>query len=1796
VKSIKSNILRSNNTIEKMRLGMLRGKKPFALFCLGLFSGVSLFAASPVINSSPITLVDEYSLYSYTLTATDADNEVLEWSGVNLPQWLNFDAAPYVETIAGDGRRAFLDGNATTASFYYPRGLVQDSLGNIFVADTENGKIRKISSSGDVTIFAANTVFGKPHGMIIDGDDNLYITDSARHRVMKITPQEVVTTIAGSGSPGYLDGNSTSALFNSPEGITFDNNGNLFIADRQNNRVRKITPEGVVSTWAGSGESAIHADGNGTSAAISQPYSIACDSTNTLYVGQFSTIRKISPSGMVSTFIGVPSGGDVDAVGTSAKVSGVESMVVDNNNILYFADYGNNKIKQVLPSGLVSTIVGTGTQSGVDGNSSVATFYRPMGIFTDNSGSLLVSDTYNNIIRKVNLNSKLSGTPQQSDKGFHDVNITVSDGAATVSQSFTIEVRNANFPPVSSNMLKNGFVSQVQDFSVSDFNFTDIDNEDTLQGIIISALESAGSLSVNGSDVTLNQFIPVNDIDTLLWTPDENANGGLYGSFEFYVNDGETNSTQSYTATLNLVDIVDPINSVSQEENYELNLFNTNIDPDYLEWSEISLPSWLTFETTPQVSTVAGSSFGNLDAIGTNASFGRIYDIVEDSQGNYFVTDKSFNTIRKISPLGEVSTFTNDTILSSPRGITIDKDDNLYVANYNSHQILKITPQKDVSIFAGSQDFQSGNADGDATTARFNYPTDLCFDNRGDLVVADYYNHRIRKITPTGSVSTWAGSVNASPKDANGTDAVIGVPDSITCGDDGTLYVGSNKTIRKISPTGMVSTLAGTDAGLASTTGLALREDGSLLVSDGRNNKIRLVSPEGDVSTYLGTGIAGSTDGNSSVAQFNYTGGIYISKDKSLLIADTNNYKVRKYQIAPKLLGTPTNTDIGVHEVSLSVSSGDVNTTYNFNLEVLRVAHAPTSQDKDLYVVDSQTKAMGVSDIGFVDTNLDDSLQGIYITSLQTKAKLTFKGVDVIENQYIPVSEIGNLVWSVDKHLVASPYDSFGFKVFDGELNATQENFITIHVNNPNTEPLISSQTKLTIDENSQFVTTVIGEDIDEDKLSYSIVGGADASYFYLDPQSGILSFIRPPNAESPLDSNRDNTYEVQINVDDSNINFETVVPSDTAGNFDAAYGSSISMDGDYVLVGAPYADGLGAAYLLKEEDNGTFSRIQKISYPDNKPIALNPEFGLSVSLSGDYLAVGAIYDDYLDANNSNDNGGSVYIYKKDTTGTFMLHQQVVGDDTGSDDYFGRRVIIENETLIVSAPQHYHNGDKYTGKVYVFKQANDGNFSQEQSLVVDDISKNDLFGSALAYENGYLVIGARGHLRSRQEKTGLAYVFKEDSNGEFQKIAQLIPDDIDLGLNKQFGSGLNISGNTIVVSDPQYDSSGSFKGVGSAYIFENDGSDSFVQVQQFFGESTNSEKSRFARNPGLEDDTLVLGSPDENKAYIYKKSLDGNFVLRDTVEDRENRDGGLGYFATVKNSRIAIGHTTHNFSTGAVLFSKNGDTKNFIISVNDVNEVVDAPTAEPTPEPENNEILNTDASDIETGVELEGSEEGEEMITLTFNKESNGTKSTLEISKPEGKTIHTNYTSNAIEFSMDDAVASYNNNGTTEHSISVDNKETIAVSYIPGAKVEFTQEGGVQTSLEFQGSEIFVGAAKDGTSSSSITNTNGIASKVESKIQGTQTVVQEDGQVVVDTPELLSDSGNMITTKTTLDINGNSVVTAVKKLPDGTMVNIPLGNYAEGSEVKVAFINGAVVVEVITSIGVESFTLRCKRR
>jgi sugar lactone lactonase YvrE len=334
-----------------------------------------------------------------------------------------------ITTIAGTGGDAGYTGDgaaATSAKLDNPRKIALDSSGNLYIADTVNNAIRKVTiSTGIITTVAGtgtpgysgtkgvatSATLNSPNGVALDSSGNLYIADTGNNVIRKVTASSgVITTVAGNGTSGYSGNNgaAASATLNSPNGVALDSSGNLYIADTSNGVIRKVTASsGVITTVAGSGSSGYSGDGgSATSAKLTIPNGVAVDSSGNIYIADTgnSVIREVS-SGVIATVAGSGTSGysGDNGAATSAKLSIPYGVAVDSSGNIYIADTGNNVIREVTASsGDITTVVGNGTSgySGDDGAATSAELNSPYGTAVDSSGNIYIADSGNNVIRK----------------------------------------------------------------------------------------------------------------------------------------------------------------------------------------------------------------------------------------------------------------------------------------------------------------------------------------------------------------------------------------------------------------------------------------------------------------------------------------------------------------------------------------------------------------------------------------------------------------------------------------------------------------------------------------------------------------------------------------------------------------------------------------------------------------------------------------------------------------------------------------------------------------------------------------------------------------------------------------------------------------------------------------------------------------------------------------------------------------------------------------------------------------------------------------------------------------------------------------------------------------------------------------------------------------------------------------------------------------------------------------------------------------------------------------------------
>lgn len=589
---------------------------------------------------------------------------------------------------------------------------------------------------------------------------------------------------------GNFDGVGTEASFYQPRGVAVSDDGTLYVADAFNNKIREISPTGVVTTLAGSGEFD-EIDGAGAQASFVLPSGIAMAGDGTLYVADSATntIRVITPSGVVTTLT------DLSLVSSQEYVDQPSGIAVDVNNIsLYVTNSSDNKVYKVrIADGVVSTFAGSGVKGDVDGAGSSAQFSWPAGVAVDANGNVYVADAGNNKIRKITSDGTVSTLAGSGVSGHDDGVGTAatfsSPGGMALAGNVLYVIDGSSIRCVS---LDNGVVSTWAGSATEPSGSADGTRaEAKFSGPEGIAVDASGTVYVADTrNQAIRKIVP-NGSDILVST--------LAGSVPV-CRDGEAPCGASslavaadgmiYAATGSQISAITPAGEVSR-----------------LAGSDVS---------------------GCMDGVGVDASFSRLADMAIGLDGFIYAADMFNSSIRKISPEGTVTTvdvFGRDScyspitaLLGVPMGVAVGADGTIYVADSSDHTILKVINGA-VEILAGSIGV-TGNQDGMGAAASFSSPSDIVMGVDGNLYVADGLNARIRKVTPTGVVTTLAGSAPGYA-DGAGAAADFGFLQGIAVDAAGNLFVAdtNNNLIRKVTPAGRVTTVAGTFGKMGTTLG-----------------------------------------------------------------------------------------------------------------------------------------------------------------------------------------------------------------------------------------------------------------------------------------------------------------------------------------------------------------------------------------------------------------------------------------------------------------------------------------------------------------------------------------------------------------------------------------------------------------------------------------------------------------------------------------------------------------------------------------------------------------------------------------------------------------------------------------------------------------------------------------------------------------------------------------------------------------------------------------------------------------
>ena len=673
-------------------------------------------------------------------------------------------------------------------------------------------------------------------GLVADGAGNIYFASSRLNTVLRLDPSGVVTPIAGNSSVSFAGdgGPATNARLNlrgalyshhygGPGGLAVDGEGNLFIADSGNHRIRRVSPEGIIATVAGTGEPGFSGDdGPAVSAKLNSPWGIAADRSGNIYVADNSNrVRKVSSSGIITTIAGNGSYGFSGDGGpaTSAELNGAIGVALDLAGNLYVSDHSNNRIRKVSPSGMITTFAGDGTRgfSGDGGPAASAQLTRPWGVAVDNAGNLFIADYFNHRIRRVSSSGTITTVAGSGVPGFQGVS---GDGGSATSA----DLRMPTFVAVDGrgNLL-----------------ITDNDNE-RIREISLDGIIS----TIAGAD-TPSDF----------W-----GDGGIATSARLGI-------------------------GPSYEPAFSSLAVNRAGDLFISDWGNNRVRR---VSANGIITTVAGNGTPGSSGDGgraVNAELTSPLGVAVDGSGSLFIA--CHDRVRKVSPNGTISTVVGGGTsgpgdggqgtraqLRAAIAVAVDDAGNLFIAD--SHRIRKLSSATGIiTTVAGDGMFGNSGDGGPATSARLGSVAGLAVDAAGNVFLADHWHHRIRRVSTSGIITTVAGSDWGFSGDGGpAIDAQLSGPTSVAVDRAGNLFIATsfsydgfpsteNNRIRKVSPSGIITTVAGTgapgysgDGGLAtsaqlsSPAGLAVDSGGNVYISDTENRVVRVLRPT-DRSTLI---------------------------------------------------------------------------------------------------------------------------------------------------------------------------------------------------------------------------------------------------------------------------------------------------------------------------------------------------------------------------------------------------------------------------------------------------------------------------------------------------------------------------------------------------------------------------------------------------------------------------------------------------------------------------------------------------------------------------------------------------------------------------------------------------------------------------------------------------------------------------------------------------------------------------------------------------------------------------------
>jgi sugar lactone lactonase YvrE len=927
---------------------------------LACWPAIAGAGTAPTITTQP---ADQYSLTGgkvvFTVAASGQGPLNYQWQldGTNLSNNV-------VITVAGTGTPLFGDSltngiPALSAQLSFPTGVALDPSGNIFISagntanipfslfgvvqEVNQGNINAVAGSGGSALGdggqALNAALGCPDGMTMDANENLFIADKMANRVREMNGSGVITTVAGGGNTNYPSvdfglggpptpllthlfggdgGQAPNAMLSVPCDVAEDTFGNLYIADSLNERIRKVDTSGKITTVAGNGtyapmtytddQGVVHyttytefggysGDGGpAVNAALNHPSGVVVDSAGNLYIADTANnlVRRVDAitqnittvAGNINPILGWNEGGPA----TSVNIYSPSSVKVDNAGNLFIASGnnivapGNNNIYKVDGNGNITTVAGTGAK-GYSGNeipATEATFNGIGHISFDASGNLYVVDSGNDVVREVGLGgfpSLVLNSVTTANQGSYDVVVSNPSGSVTSS----VVTLTIVYPPVITSQPTNE--------------------------VVLQHSNALFSVSVTGSSpLTYNwyrngtQLVQSGPANTFAIPNVLGANGGSYAVAitNPWARAVSTNAllTVVYPPVIT-TDLVSQTNLLGSNTTFAVTV--TGTPPMTYQW----LHDGTNIANIPIQTFAGGWEAGR----GTNCALSSPCGLAVDAFTNLYIADQDNNTILKLDPSGNLTTFAGvgngpgvgtalfsgdggpatNASLNYPAGIAFDASNNLFIADLNNYRIRKVDTNGTITTVAGGGTSGAGNG-GYATNARLYQPISVTLDAANHLFIVDAGLNAVRRVDTNGIITTVAGGgPNAPAVGLQATNAYMSYSRFAQIAADvaGNLYIAGNGYVWVVAPNGIITRLL--KNGQGTPTGVALGANGLVYFADSYQDNIVTVDSLNNV-TVVATSLGGSGYYLTSLA-LDPSGNLYCADtDGFIKMLDTSNH------------------------------------------------------------------------------------------------------------------------------------------------------------------------------------------------------------------------------------------------------------------------------------------------------------------------------------------------------------------------------------------------------------------------------------------------------------------------------------------------------------------------------------------------------------------------------------------------------------------------------------------------------------------------------------------------------------------------------------------------------------------------------------------------------------------------------------------------------------------------------------------------------------------------------------------